>query len=158
MGGAYSAYRTLKANAVSSRLTWDGVGSIPANPPTQITYFAYIFILVAYRIFSFIVHIQHICFAYFCIFLHIFAYFFCIFCFTYSAFLHIIQYISSIFLARFQHIILHNFFHVLHIMPRPLGLVGKAKAGSSRLTWTAWVQFPPFPRRSLPALLMSSIN
>jgi hypothetical protein len=29
---------------------------------------------------------------------------------------------------------------------QPLGLVGKAKAGSSRLTWTAWVQFPAFPR------------
>ncbi len=28
---------------------------------------------------------------------------------------------------------------------QPLGLVGKAKAGSSRLTWTAWVQFQPFP-------------
>ncbi len=41
---------------------------------------------------------------------------------------------------------------------RPLGLVGKAKAGSSLLTWTAWVQFPPFPQRSLPALLMSSVN
>ncbi len=40
----------------------------------------------------------------------------------------------------------------------PLGLVGKAKAGSSRLTWTVWVQFPPFPQRILPALLMSSIN
>ncbi len=25
------------------------------------------------------------------------------------------------------------------------GLVGQAKAGSSRLTWTAWVPFPPFP-------------
>jgi hypothetical protein len=24
--------------------------------------------------------------------------------------------------------------------------------------WTAWVQFPPFPQRSLPVLLMSSIN
>jgi hypothetical protein len=35
---------------------------------------------------------------------------------------------------------------------RPLGLVGKAAAGTSRLTWTAWVRFPPFPRRSLPAL------
>jgi hypothetical protein len=44
-----------------------------------------------------------------------------------------------------------------HILP-PLGLVGKAKAVSSHLTWTAWVQFPPFPRHSLPALLMSSIN
>ncbi len=38
------------------------------------------------------------------------------------------------------------------------GLVGKAKAVSSRLTWTAWVQFPPFPLHNLPALLMSSIN
>jgi hypothetical protein len=28
---------------------------------------------------------------------------------------------------------------------RPLGLVGKAKAGSSLMTWTAWVQFPPCP-------------
>ncbi len=27
---------------------------------------------------------------------------------------------------------------------RPLGLVGKAKAVSSRLTWSAWVQFLPF--------------
>ncbi len=31
------------------------------------------------------------------------------------------------------------------ISDRPLGSVGKAKAGYSRLTWTAWVQFPPFP-------------
>jgi hypothetical protein len=27
----------------------------------------------------------------------------------------------------------------------PLGLVGNAKHCSSHLTWTAWVQFPPFP-------------
>jgi hypothetical protein len=40
----------------------------------------------------------------------------------------------------------------------PLGLVGQVKEGSSCLTWTAWVQFLPFPQRSLPALLMGSIN
>ncbi len=40
----------------------------------------------------------------------------------------------------------------------PLGLVGKAKAGSSCLTWTVWVLFLPFSRRRVPALLIISIN
>ncbi len=39
-----------------------------------------------------------------------------------------------------------------------LGLVGKEKAGSLRLTWTAWVQFQPLLRRRLPALLIISRN
>jgi hypothetical protein len=39
----------------------------------------------------------------------------------------------------------------------PLGLIGKAEAGSCRLTWTAWVQFQPFPQR-MPALLIISIT
>ena len=33
----------------------------------------------------------------------------------------------------------------IHYFYRPLGPVGNAKAGSSLMTWTAWVQFPPYP-------------
>jgi hypothetical protein len=46
-----------------------------------------------------------------------------------------------------------------------LGLVGKAKAVSSRLTWTVWVnnfnsqrEFPAIPRRKLPDLMIISTN
>ncbi len=37
-------------------------------------------------------------------------------------------------------------------------VVQQVKVGSSNVTWTAWVQFQPFPQHKLLALLAISIN
>ncbi len=56
----------------------------------------------------------------------------------------------SVCLSIYLYVCICVFMYVCMYVCLPLGLVRKAKAVSSCLTWTVWVWFPPFPQRRLP--------